>query len=139
MQETSTQNTNQPASTGLMIHPTSCFGITRHNVVIPLIVTHVEDFEDGCFQYTIELNHPEPTRYMIVQQKADFASKFITSDAPLCNEFSMIRETLDEARELATQNLVSERSRLERELEDTINKLNDVVASTKDLESLINN
>lgn len=138
MQESTTQSTPQVSPNSTFAHPKTCFGITRHNEIIPLIVTNIVDYEDGCFHYTIELNHPKPTRYMKVQHQADFASKFVTKDTPLCDEFTMIRETLAEVKELLSKNLLSEQSRLERELRAIKKQLSDIDASVESIELAIN-
>jgi hypothetical protein len=91
-------------------HPKICFGISRHNVIIPLKLNNIKDFKDGCFQYTFGVNHPNPSDYMECQQKADFNVKFVTNDSPLCDEYTNVRLTIQEAKELVTKKLRSERT-----------------------------
>jgi hypothetical protein len=93
-----------------MEHPEICFGISRHNVIIPLKVAAIVDYEDGSFEYKLEINHPEPTDYMKCHHKADFAERIITADRPLCDEHSKIRLTLEEAKGLISNQLKSDRT-----------------------------
>jgi hypothetical protein len=94
----------------VIIHPETCFGVSRHNVIIPLKVVGITDLKDGCFEYKFAVNHPKPTRYMICQQEADFDEKFVTADSPLCDKYTKIRLTLKEAKDLVTQELMTERT-----------------------------
>jgi hypothetical protein len=91
-------------------HPETCFGISRHNIIIPLKIVDIVDYEDGCFKYTLEINHPKPTEYMECHHKADFEAKFVTAEAPLCDKFTKIRLTLEEAKVLVTKQLRSDRT-----------------------------
>jgi hypothetical protein len=91
-------------------HPKTCFGISRHNEIIPLKVVDVVDYEDGFFNYTLEINHPNPTDYMKCHHKADFQEKIVSPDAPLCDEHTRVRLTLDEAKALVTKQLCSDRA-----------------------------
>ena len=91
-------------------HPTTCFGISRHNVIIPLKVVKIKELGNGCFRYDFEINHPKPTDYMKTHYGADFEKEFVSEDRPLCNEFNKIRLTLDEAKELVTKQLMADRN-----------------------------
>lgn len=93
-----------------MQHPTTCFGVSRHNVIIPLKVVHIKDYEDGCFNYTLAINHPNPSEYMQRHFESDFASKIVSQDSPLCDKYTKVRLTINEAKDLATQNLKRERT-----------------------------
>lgn len=91
-------------------HPKICFGISRHNVIIPLKVVNVKDFEDGCLKYDFAINHPNPSQYMETHYRADFEEKYVSADRPLCDEFTKIRLTIAEAKELITKQLRAERA-----------------------------
>lgn len=90
-------------------HPSICFGISRHNVIIPLKVTDVIDCDDGCFKYEFEINHPSPSRYMECHYRADFKVRIVSEDSPLFYDHSNIRLTLEEAGEFIAKQLKSER------------------------------
>jgi hypothetical protein len=105
-------------------HPEICFGISRHNVIIPLKVVDVFDYKDGCFRYTFEVNHPEPSRYMICHQQADFNEKYVSPDSPLCDRFTKVRLTIEEAKEVARKELEDEKAAAIA----TVNRLNKALA-----------
>lgn len=120
-----------------MEHPTICFGVSRHNVIIPLKVVDVEDHGDGCFGYSMELNHPEPTSYMKTHLKAEFKYKIISPDSPLCDRFTRIRLTLGEAKSLVTDNLHRKRNELKMEMNGIDKQLANIDEETKALEAAI--
>ncbi|WP_210499407.1 hypothetical protein [Vibrio crassostreae] len=117
-----------------MKQPRICFGITRHKTIIPLKVTDVKDFEDGCFGVSLELNHVKPSRFMLVQQRADFEHRFVDSNAPLCSEFSNVRETLDEAKVLLKKELLQEKEEWERKLKEVNLKLASIDEQAAEIE-----
>ena len=122
-----------------MKHPELCFGISRHNVIIPLKVVDVVDYEDGCFKYTLEINHPKPTDYMECHHKADFYEKFVTADSPLCDEFTKIRLTLEEAKELVTKQLRADRTSAMMKVNGIDKSLAKIDADIAELEAAIKN
>lgn len=91
-------------------HPKTCFCISRDNVIIPLKLVDITDFKDGCFKYTFDINHTKPTDYMKTQLNYDFNEFFITEDRPLCDEYTKVRLTLEEAKKLVTKKLNAERN-----------------------------
>lgn len=117
-----------------MKQPSICFGITRHNTIIPLKVSDVEDFEDGCFGVSLELNHVNPSRFMVVQHKADFEHRFVDAAAPLCSEFSNVRETLDEAKALLKKELLEEKKAWESKLKEVNRKLASIDEQATEIE-----
>jgi hypothetical protein len=100
-------------------HPTVCFGVSRHNVIIPLKVIDVVDYNDGCVEYTFDINHPNPSDYLKCHQKADFDTKFVSVGAPLCDRYTKIRLTLEEAKQLITKQLKRDRA-------SAMSKVNDI-------------
>ena len=86
-----------------------CFGVSRHNVIIPLKVVEAIDYKDSSYKYRFALNHPKPTEYMETHYEADFKIKFTSEDSPLCDKFTQIRKTIKEARELAKVRLLHEK------------------------------
>ena len=122
-----------------MNHPKICFGISRHNVVIPLKVVNIKDFEDGCVRYDFEINHPNPTDYMKTHYRADFENKFVTNDRPLCDEHTKIRLTLEEAKVLSTEQLKAERAAAMMRVNGIDKSLAKIDADIAELEVAINN
>jgi hypothetical protein len=120
-----------------MEHPEICFGISRHNVIIPLKIVDLFDYEDGCFQYTFEINHPKPTDYMKCHHKADFDAMLVTADAPLGSEFTKIRLTLEEAKELVTKQLRADRNSAMMKVNSIDKSLAKIDADIAELESAI--
>lgn len=96
----------------MMNHPEVCFGISRHNVIIPLKVINVIDYEDGCFKYIFEINYKNPTDYMKCHQKADFNNILVSEHSPLVNEFTKVRLTIEDAKELVTKQLKADRDKV---------------------------
>ncbi|MEZ8028549.1 hypothetical protein [Enterovibrio norvegicus] len=121
-----------------MEHPNTCFGICRHNTIIPLKITNVEDYGDGCYGYTLEINHPKPTRHMLVHHEADFSHKIVTKDSSLCDEFTKIRATLDEAKQFVTKSLRADRTAAMCKVNRIDKQLAEVDASVAELEAVIN-
>lgn len=119
-----------------MNHPQTFFGVCRHNTIIPLKLAKVKDFEDGYYLYTIEINHPNPTRHMIVHHEADFTSRYVSENEPLCDQYSRIRLTLEEAKDLAKQKLNEEMNQALRKIESLKKQINKIDESCKDLENL---
>jgi hypothetical protein len=120
-------------------HPKICFGISRHNVIIPLKIIDVVDYEDGCFKYTFEINHPKPNDYMECHHKADFYEKFVTAGSPLCDEFTKIRLTLEEAKVLVTKQLRSDRTSAMMKVNSIDKSLAKIDADVAELEAAIKN
>ena len=119
-------------------HPDICFGISRHNVIIPLKVINIEDYKDGCFRYDFMINHPKPTDYMETHHKADFEHKFTTYDHPLCHQSNRIRLTLEEAKEFITKQLIADKTAALMKINSinkSLSKIDDDIAK---LEAAIN-
>lgn len=121
-----------------MNHPKTCFGVSRHNVIIPLKLTNVKDFKDGCFEYTFEINHPKPSEYMKTHHRADFEKQFISEDRPLCDKYTKFRLTLEDAKQLATSSLREERASAMREVNRIDKQLAEIDSSVAELEAAIN-
>lgn len=118
-------------------HPKTCFGISRHNVIIPLKLVDITDFKDGCFKYTFAINHPKPTDYMETHLNADFHEFFITEDRPLCDEYTKVRLTLEDAKKLVTKELNAERNATIRKLNSIDKDLSKIDNDVKELELAI--
>lgn len=127
------------SGTTKMKHPKICFGISRHNVIIPLKIVDVFDYEDGCFKYKLGINHPNPTDYMICHHKADFEEKLVTIDSPLCSEFTKIRLTLAEAGTLVTKQLRADRTAAKMKINSINKSLAKIEDDIAELEAAITN
>jgi hypothetical protein len=120
-----------------MTHPEICFGISRHNAIIPLKVVDVVDCEDGCFLYKLEINHPNPTDYMFCHHRADFSEIFVTTGSPLCDEHTKIRLTLEGAKELITKQLNSDRATAMMKINSIDKRLAKIDADLAEIEAVI--
>ncbi len=120
-----------------MEHPTICFAVTQHNEIIPLKVTNIKDYKDGCYKYTFEINHPKPSRYMKNQYEAFFEDKFVSEESPLCDEFTPFRLTFEEAIELAKRELKKKEASLLSQLNETRNRINNVDGKALELAEAI--
>jgi hypothetical protein len=118
-------------------HPTICFGISRHNVIIPLRVTEIEDFQDGCYRYKFAVNHPKPSEYMQCHQNASFDAIYISTDRPLCDEHTKVRLTLAEAKELVTKQLKRDRNTAQMQINSIDKTLNQIDTDTAALSDAI--
>jgi hypothetical protein len=121
------------------IHPTFCFGISRHNVIIPLKVVNIEELEGGWFQYYFEINYPKPTDYMKKHYRSDFKSKTVTEDLPLCDEFTNIRLTLAGAKELITKTMIVNRAAAMMTVNNIDKKIAEIDDIIAEIELTINN
>lgn len=117
-----------------MEHPTTCFGLSRHNVIIPLIVTKVEDLGDGCFEYTFEINHPKPSDYLKCHHAADFTKKFVTEQQPLCDEYTKVRVSLSEIKALAKKDILKKRTELTQQINALNKQLDEIDQSVQNYE-----
>jgi hypothetical protein len=106
-----TQNATTPIET--------CFGISRHNIIIPLKVVKATHYDDGGYHYKFALNHPNPSDYLKCHQEADFREAFTSPDRPLCDEYTNYQLTLEEAKLQVTK-------KLRREKEDAMRKVNSI-------------
>lgn len=120
-----------------MNHPKICFGVSRHNEIIPLKVIDIVDFNDGCFKYTFAINHPNPSDYMKCHHKADFEQKFVSASQPLCDQYTKIRLTLSEAKELITKSIKAERQQAMMKVNHLDKQLAKIDAQTEELEKAI--
>ncbi|CAH6975994.1 hypothetical protein VCHA53O466_140005 [Vibrio chagasii] len=117
-----------------MEHPTTCFGLSRHNVIIPLIVSNVEDLGDGCFEYSIDLNHPKPSKYLKFHHKNFFAEKIVSKHQPLCDKYTKVRVSLSEIKSLAKKEILEERAEHERVIKCLDKQLDEIDQAAKDYE-----
>lgn len=120
-----------------MNHPSICFGISRHNKIIPLKVVEVVDYKDGCFNYIFAVNHPNPTEYMECQQSADFTDRIVSADAPLCDEFTRIQPTLIEAKAYVSKKLIAERAAATMKISEIDGRLAKIEAEAEALDAAI--
>jgi hypothetical protein len=119
-------------------HPTICFGISRHNDIIPLKIVEVTDYEDGCYRYVFDINHPKPTDYMKCHQKASFTDVFVSADRPLHDKYSKIHLTLESAKEAITRNLTLERSSAMAKINSIDKRLDKINNEVNELQLAIN-
>lgn len=120
-------------------HPKICFGISQHCVIIPLKVTMVTEVEDGCFEYEMAINHPNPSNYMKCHYKADFQSRLVTKDSPLCDKYAKIRLTIEEAKEFVITRLNADRDAAMMKVNGINERLAGINADIAELEAAINN
>ena len=119
-----------------MKHPKTCFGISRHNVIIPIKVTNVEDLGDDCYGYTFEINHPKPSEYMKLHQQVDFNYKIVSEDAPLCGEYTKFHKTLEDAKNVVKATLIEDRASAMLRINAIDKELAEIDATNAELEAL---
>lgn len=120
-----------------MEHPTICFAVTQHNEIIPLKVTKVKDYKDGCYRYTFDINHPKPSEYMKRHYEYFFQDKFVSEEQPLCDQFTPFRLTLEEALALSKRELKSKEADLLSSLKSTRKQINNVEKKALELAEAI--
>lgn len=122
-----------------MNHPKTCFGVSRHHVIIPLKVEHVEELGEGCFVYIFSINHPDPSEYMQCHFKADFNERFVSSGRPLFDKYTDMRLTLSEAKELAIESIRTKRKYAMMTIDSLDEQLSKMDAEIAELEKAISN
>ncbi|WP_025562895.1 hypothetical protein [Psychromonas sp. SP041] len=112
-----------------MNHPKTCFAVTRHNIIIPLILKKVEDFDADSYIYGFEIDEPAPTEYQKLHHKNFFSGFIVPKSESLTDVSSHVFLT-----EMAA--ILNIKKKLTNELEITSDKLTMIKSEIKELELL---